>query len=137
MYGPGAQSEEVLVFKPDGTGWMEDRNFVLCSAEFFYWDVTEPDQLTLTGYRRLEPDAANANLVEVPSLLKDLTLPFRIQTESTLSGKTTPVLRMPLWPNYHNEWNSYGFDGENLLRVREPQAGPTGWAKKAGSGGKA
>lgn len=124
MYGPGAQSEEVIVFKADGTGWIEDWNFILCSAEFFHWDVPELNFITILGDRRLELDDGNANFVEVEPSLNRVKMPFCLQSEETPSGKMMQVLRMPFWPRYRDEWCAYGFDEHGELLVREPQAGP-------------
>src|SRR6185437_10258401 len=52
-YGPGAQSDEMLIFKPDGTGRMEFWNWQLCSADFFRWQVVSPGLVDLVGFRCL------------------------------------------------------------------------------------
>jgi hypothetical protein len=52
-YGPGAQSDEILIFKPDGTGRMEFWNWQLCSADFFRWQVVSPGLVDLVGFRCL------------------------------------------------------------------------------------
>ena len=49
MYGPGAQSDDVLVFKDDGAGFLEFRNPVTSFAELFRWSVGQAGTLRLRG----------------------------------------------------------------------------------------
>ena len=39
LYGPGAQSDDLLVFMPNGTGRYEFLNWKLYSAELFHWET--------------------------------------------------------------------------------------------------
>lgn len=124
MYGPCAQSDEVLYFKPDGTGWIEEWNFTLCSAEWFRWDVPEPGRLILRGFQRLELRDDNTRFDEATPLWSELDTPLHIQMEETPSGRTMRVLRIKMFARFPERWEAFGFDAENLLAVREPKAGP-------------
>lgn len=106
MYGPGAQSDDVFVFSAGGTGWMESWNFVLNSAEFFHWDVPEPDRLTLHGCRALELDDSRKTMVEATPLWGKADTPLSVRAEETPWGKTMPVLRVKLFPRFWGEWNT-------------------------------
>ena len=48
-YGPGAQSDTVLILLPDRTGVLEDWNFVLCGYDTFTWSIDADGLLTLKG----------------------------------------------------------------------------------------
>lgn len=122
-YGPGAQSDEMLFFKSDGTGWIEEWNFCLCSAEFFQWDVPESGRLILRGFKRLELSDDNTCLEEATPLWPELDTRLQVQTEETPSGKTMRVIRIKMFENLPDRWEVYGFDAEGQFVVREPKEG--------------
>ncbi len=124
MYGPGAQSDTVFIFKADGTGWMESWNFMLTSAEFFHWEVPEPERLILRGCRALELDDTDQIMVDIKPLWDKADTPFSIRVEETPSGNVMPVLRVKLFPQFRDAWNTYGLDEQGVLAVNEPKAGP-------------
>jgi len=111
MYGPGAHSDERLFFKEDGTGRFEIINLILCSVDFFQWELSEPSRITLRGYRRLEPDDAVRHVIEAASGFEFINLPFQIQEEDTKSGKRMRVLRLKL---YKGVSDHYGFVRRDL-----------------------
>jgi hypothetical protein len=95
-FGPGAQSDEMLVFKPDGTGWIEVWNFCLCELEFFEWTLTSSGWMAVVGTRRMEIDVKTDQLVESQTTMDVKHLPCRIQEEDTPSGIRMKVLRIEL-----------------------------------------
>lgn len=94
-YGPGAQSDEILLFLTDGTGRMEFWNWQLCSADFFRWEIVQDGFLNLVGYRCLELGEEDS-VVETVSDFRFLNVPFGIAEEDTPSEKRMLVLRVDL-----------------------------------------
>jgi hypothetical protein len=117
MYGPGAQSDEVLIFKPDGTGRFEFINFRLWSADVFHWHVSSDNLITLQGFKQLQVDETETYVREVASPFQFTNIAFHIATEQTLSGKIMPVLCVQLYPTVSNH---YGFVRADLTGFEEP-----------------
>lgn len=103
-YGPGAQSDEMLVFKPDGTGRMEFWNWQLCSADFFRWHVVSPGVVDLVGFRCLELPEVGDEPVEAEAAFHYVSVPFSVAEEDTPSGKRMPVLRIGLPRPHPGGW---------------------------------
>jgi hypothetical protein len=117
-YGPGAQSDEMLIFKPDGTGRMEFWNWQLCSADFFRWQVVSPGLVDLVGFRSLKlPDVGN-DPVETKTTFHHVGVLFSVVEEDTPSDKRMPVLRIGLPRPYPHE---LGFLCRDLAGWEEPQ----------------
>ncbi len=95
-FGPGAQADEILVFKPDGTGWVEIWNFSLCSVDFFEWTFTSPDWLVVTGTKSMESDFNTNQLVDSEDIMEVKHLAYQVQEEDTPSGTRMKVLRIEL-----------------------------------------
>jgi hypothetical protein len=102
-YGPGAQSDEMMVFKPDGTGRMESWNWRLCSADLFRWEIIESGVLNLIGYRRLQLGKDGEHVVDVASKFRHVGVPFTIAEEDTPRGQRMLVLRLSLPREYPRE----------------------------------
>jgi hypothetical protein len=102
-YGPGAQSEEMLIFKPDGTGRMEFWNWGLCSADFFRWQVAAPGVIDLVGFRSLELPEVGDVPVEAAVAFRHEGVRFSVAEEDTPSGKRMLVLRIGLPLPYPSE----------------------------------
>ncbi len=117
MYGPGAESDEVLIFKPDGTGRFEFVNWSLCSADLFHWQVLAPNQIALHGFKRLELGPNGLEVIEVESEFRFDRIPYQIQEEKTPSGKKMRVLRLKLFEGVSDH---YGFVREDLTGLQEP-----------------
>jgi hypothetical protein len=101
-FGPGAQSDEMLIFKPDGTGRMDFLNWQLCSSDFFRWQIVSWGVLDLIGYRCLELGDDGESVVEAESTFRHAGVPFGVAEEDTPSGKRMLVLRIGLprpWPS--------------------------------------
>jgi hypothetical protein len=98
MYAPGAQLYDVLVFKEDGTGFLDfcnpDTAYV---NEQFQWTVSAPGQLQLRGLRIQRFNADRTGIVEMPSTLSAV-VSFSIRVEPTSAGRSTHVLRMGSCP---------------------------------------
>jgi hypothetical protein len=102
-YSPGAQSDEILLFREDGTGRMEFWNWQLCSADFFRWRVVSPGIVDLIGFRCLELPEEGDEPVEAECTFHHVMVPFSVAEEVTPSGKRMPVLRIGLARPYPSE----------------------------------
>jgi len=89
-YGPGAQSDEMMLFKPDGTGRMEFWNWQLCSADFFQWHVVSPGVVTT----RLHSFIQGCKPHRRPPLLSCYFRPL----SSVSPGETPCPLDLLRWP---------------------------------------
>ena len=118
MYGPGAQSDEVLVFKSDGTGRLDVINFVLGTAYEFRWIVDSPNRLTLVGTKTLEIGDDGKTVAESEDKLNLNDAPYRIASEDTPSGNTMRVLRVELM-EYASD--HFGFVREDISGFEEPR----------------
>jgi hypothetical protein len=49
MYGPGAQEDTIIVFLPNGTGWIEFSHYVLCELETFNWKLESNNNISIFG----------------------------------------------------------------------------------------
>jgi hypothetical protein len=119
MYGPGAQSDEVLVFKPDGTGFMEFINPMTTSADLFQWAVEAPGHLRLRGYKSLHlSEGQPLRVEEYPSQL-DGVFTIQVQVEDTKVGRPMRVLRF-----WERPWSGisdhYGFCRRDTTGAEEP-----------------
>lgn len=94
-YGPGAQSDEAIVFLPDGTGVIEVWNFRLCGYETFRWSIEAGNTLVLTGI--IDVTEEDGGIVEEPSTF-GLCAAVSISRETTPSGKENDVLRVAMPP---------------------------------------
>src|SRR5579883_579328 len=95
LYGMGAQSDDWLIFKPDGTGRYEFLNWMLCSAELFRWETPRPGVLHLVGQRHLQISEDLKSVEEQPSLLGTREVPYTIVEEDTPRHGRIRVLRLP------------------------------------------
>ena len=127
MYGPGGQSDDVLVFKPDGTGYFEFSNFAPCWAEFFIWSVESPSVLSLQGLRVMTITDDATKLVEEESDLS-AAVPFSIAVEYTKSQREMPVLRFARRPWPLNS-DHFGFRGKDFSKFEQPDFS---WVHSAG-----
>lgn len=120
IYGPGAQSDEILIFRPDGTGRFEFENWSLCFAELFRWRVSPPGCITLEGIKRLELGETGQEVVESESNFQFHRVPYQIQVEDTPSGKRMRVLRLRLYTDVSDH---YGFVKRDLSGEEQPDFG--------------
>lgn len=111
MYGPGGQSDDVLVFKPDGSGYFEFSNFAPCWAEFFDWNVESPGLLSLKGNRVLGIADDATKVVEEESELS-VSVPYTISIEFTKAQREVAVLRLARnpWPLNSDHFGYCGID---------------------------
>lgn len=117
-YGPGAQSDEMMLFKPDGTGRMEFWNWQLCSADFFQWHVVSPGVVDLIGLKCVKLPEVGDDPTEVDSTFRHLGVPFSVAEEDTPSGKRMRVLRIGLARPYPSE---LGFERSDFAGWEEPR----------------
>jgi hypothetical protein len=59
LFAPGSQEDEFLVFRSDGTGWVEWMNFGAHEIEFFQWDYTSGGWVIFTSEKRFARDPHN------------------------------------------------------------------------------
>jgi hypothetical protein len=118
MHGPGAQSDDCLIFKPDGTGRYEFLNWILCSADLFCWETPQPGVLRIVGVRNLQV-SDDARSIEVePSSFGTQEFYYEIKEEDTPSGDRMRVLRLPLPVPMQD---SFGFARADLSGLEEPK----------------
>lgn len=118
MYGPGAQSDELLVFKQDGTGRLDFINFVLCTAYEFSWTVTSPNHLTLVGTKTHQISEDGKTVEESEDTLNLRDFPFQIATEETPSGNAMRVLRIKMMGGLSDH---FGFVREDIKGFEKPR----------------
>lgn len=119
MYGPGAQSDEVLVFKPDGTGFMEVINPVTTSADLFQWAVEASGHLSLKGYKSLYVSDDKPPRVEEHASNLNGVFTVRVQLEDTKAGRKMRVLRFSERP-WSGISDHYGFCRRDITGVENP-----------------
>jgi hypothetical protein len=117
LYGPGAQSDHVLIFKPDGTGRYEFLNWMLCSAELFRWETPLPGVLLFIGERHLQIAGDLRGVEEEQSLLGTREVPYTIAEEDTPLYGRIRVLRLPLEMPMKDH---FGFERADLTGLEEP-----------------
>lgn len=117
-FGPGAQADEMLAFRPDGTGWLEIWNFALCSVDFFEWTPTSPGWVIVTGTRSLKLDVKTNRLIDSPDRLEVMHLPYQVQEEETPSRQRMKVLRLQLLGINDGAYGTFDEDaGARLQRI--------------------
>jgi hypothetical protein len=91
-----ATTTEVLVFKTDGTGFLEVQNPATVAAEWFTWSLESPCDLRLTGLERL---CVNSTCTAVEHKESGLSavVRFRIQ-RGVLRFAAAP------WPDHPREF---------------------------------
>jgi hypothetical protein len=116
-------ADDMLVFKPDGSGRLEYWVVELQSTDFFWWRIVSPGLLEFRGerYQTLRPRPNG--LVERSSTLQFPAVRFRVQEEERPRGtsKRMPVLRIELPTPFPNELG---------LLSRDPDY----WANRAAGG---
>jgi hypothetical protein len=117
-YGPGAQSDDVLVFKADGTGRFDFINFTLCSADKFIWSIVGPGKLSISPTERLQPNDDCTAIEPCNSTFSFPSVPYQIAVEPTPSGRLAMVLRIVLSPEIANHFAKVR---DNVTGMEEPE----------------
>ena len=121
LFAPGAQEDELLVFRSDGMGWVEWMNYVAHEIEFFEWTPTSSGWVALASQRRFERDTRNLKrYVEVEKTFEVEHLAFIIKEVQTPLHGLIPQLELHL-PGYHV--GLYGLmeqDADALARPETP-----------------
>lgn len=117
MYGPGGQSDEVLIFKIDGTGRLDFINFTLSTAYEFQWFVESPNRLTVIGTRTLQVGDNGKTVENSDDILNVINATYQIAFEDTPSGNRMRVLRVKLIDGVSDR---YGFVREDIAGFEEP-----------------
>ena len=97
LFAPGSQEDEILVFRSDGTGWIEWMNFASHTIEFFEWAPTSPGWVDLVSLQRLERDLYNLkHYLQVGPTFDVEHHPFTIQQVETPIHGSLPQLELQL-----------------------------------------
>jgi hypothetical protein len=118
LYGPGAQSDDWLIFKPDGTGRYEFLNWTLCSAELFRWETPRPGVLRFIGERHLQISDNLRSVEEEPSVLGNREVLYTITEGETPANGRIRVLHLPLAMPMRDR---FGFCRADLTGLEEPK----------------
>lgn len=118
LYGPAAQSDDVLIFMPDGNGRYEFINFVLCSAELFTWTLIENGLLRLSGVKKLQVSDDTNGVEELPPSLGTEDVSFSISSEDTPLYGRVRVLDISLGWTLERR---YGFVRRDTVGFEEPK----------------
>jgi hypothetical protein len=114
LYGPGAQSDELLTFNTDGTGLLEILNWGFGSVITFDWTLGPGGQISIYGRKEYKREMEEGRLMFVG----DSDLVYCTKVASVVDERfpfigLTPVLRLPGFANaaLHGFGNdAYGFD---------------------------
>jgi hypothetical protein len=91
LFSPGAAADEILVFRPDGTGVCEIYNWILCSYDTFAWSLDHNGNLNIHGQDSFESVTKRS-----VSSLSVSSIPFHITREQTPVYGITDVLHLRL-----------------------------------------
>jgi hypothetical protein len=129
MYGPGGMSGQVLVFKPDGTGFLDESNGgAPIFAELFNWTVDHSNRLHIKAFQYFSLDVGDT-IVVAPSDL-DVWEPIHIAIEGTEAGTPMRVLRFEgrPWDGVSSRFGfvrttTDGYDVPHIVRLAKPAGG--------------
>jgi hypothetical protein len=99
LYAPGAQSDQLLVFRAHGKGWSEHLNFGAWEADLFEWALTSLGWVVLAGEKHLMPDLNPRVVIESAATFDVHHTAWSVAEEDTPSGQRMMVLRIEL-PGY-------------------------------------
>ena len=113
LFSPGAAADELLVFRPDGTGVVEIYNWVLCSYNTFVWQIENDVRLTIKGQQFFESATTS-----IPSDLHMSHADFHITSEQTPVFGVIDVLHLTL-----GHWlpDRYGRTGADITGYLLPE----------------
>ena len=118
MYRMGAQEDELLAFRSDGTGWYAFERHILCELETFHWTLSE-GVLTFTpiSTRTIQLAGRKNPTDPTTALLPTVCLVLSIKQETTWDGRLLDVLRFgrPLLRETH-----YGLLTRDVARLAPP-----------------
>jgi hypothetical protein len=118
MYGPGAQSDELFVFREDGTGYWQYMSYGPSSGDLFHWKLLPGDILHLTAYRQFGPNA-ECSAMEEHDESGEWESPITIAHEPTKAGRWMRVLRFRERP-WKYATDHYGFVSRSLGNFEKP-----------------
>lgn len=120
LFAPGAQEDEFLAFRSDGTGWVEWMNYVAHDIEFFEWTATSSGWVALASQKRFERDTHHlTRYVEVEKTFDVEHLAFIIKEVQTPLHGALPQLELQL-PGYRA--GLYGLTEQDADLQLKPRA---------------
>lgn len=113
-YGPGAQSDQLVVFLPNGQGCLQICNAAMEHVEVFDWTLNQDGTLKISGTARrtTEYNVQEGQTTEEPGRLHFQRLRFRIEREDTPRGDEMDVLTLG---DGQNNWSRCLFDVQGLV----------------------
>lgn len=88
QYSPGAASDDILAFFPDGRGYYAEYNWALCGYETFDYRVVREGVIELTGNHAYYNDGHHRFTEEFEHYVGPKFLSYRIsEGESPVEGK--------------------------------------------------
>lgn len=101
LFKMGGQSDEILVFNHDGTGWLECINYYEWSADFFEWEPSSPGWIFLTWTTRIEPHKYTRKIIESRSVFTIEHTASEIREERAPSGLEMKILHIQIFDAEH------------------------------------
>lgn len=120
LFASPGQEDEIVVFRSDGTGWIEWMNFGAHRIEFFWWEPTSPGWFALSSQGCFERDPHNLKrYIHTERDINDLWdhLPISVKEVNTPHGSVIQ-LEMEL-----TDWNGglYGLIQKDADLWSRPQ----------------
>jgi hypothetical protein len=112
---PGGFSDELLVFKPDGTGYQEYVNVMTCYAWTFRWSVRADGRLCVEGLEDLRLGDDCRSVVRCPSALVE-EVAFAVTEEDVPRGGKIRTLRVLRLERPLNDFAKRFYDRFGLIR---------------------
>ena len=111
------QTDEILVFRPDGNGWGERLNYGVWEADTFEWGLTSPGWMYFAGKKHLAPDWNPRIIIESATVFDVHHTAWSVAEEDTPSGQRMKVLRVEL-PGYSH--NTFGLLSADSFSRAQP-----------------
>ena len=112
---PGGLSDELLVFKRDGTGYQEYVNGMTCYAWTFRWSVRPDGQLRVEGLEDLRLGDDCRSVVRSPSALVE-EVAFAVTEEDVPRGGRGRLLRVLRLERPLNDFAKRFYDRLGFIR---------------------
>ena len=114
LFQMGSQSDEILVFNQDGTGWIERINYQEWSADFFEWTPTSPSWIVFAFTKHIETHKYTRKVIELPPSKTEHTS-ANIKVERTPAGKEQKVLHIQIFDGGHEVYGLVNGDPKTRM----------------------